>query len=320
VKPSPFAYVEPRSVSEALEALAQHGDDGKILAGGQSLVPLLNMRLAQPQVLIDINRLSELDFVEERLYNGVAGIAIGGITRQSAVERNPELRARFPLIDQAIGWIGHTQIRNRGTIGGSIAHADPAAELPVVFRALDGVATVRSVRGERTIPAAEFFVYAMTPALEPDELLLDIWLPYAPPRTGFAFREVARRHGDFALVAVGASVTIDDEDYDGPGNRPFDWHKVVGASISIGGAAPVPIRATTAEEFLLSEMPSLDVWYTAAELAEQATEPTGDIHADTEYRRDVAGSLVYEVLKNAYARARWDTAGTGSSVGTGSSG
>src|SRR5579875_3129396 len=202
MKPPPFAYVDPRSVPETLEVLRQYGDGGKVLAGGQSLVPLLNMRLARPEVLIDLNRLDELNYIRERARDGRAGISFGAMTRQRAVEEAHHVLDRLPLLREAIGWVGHPQIRNRGTVGGSIAHADPAAELPTVFRALDGVATVRSTRGEREITAADFFLYAMTPALEPDELLIDIWLPLSPPGTGQAFVEVARRHGDFALVAV----------------------------------------------------------------------------------------------------------------------
>jgi aerobic carbon-monoxide dehydrogenase medium subunit len=299
VKPASFEYAEPRSVPEALETLTRYGDDSKILAGGQSLVPLLNMRLAQPSVLIDINRLSELDTIAEREHDGILGVAIGALTRQTAVERNAELLKRFPLLGQAIGWIGHSQIRNRGTIGGSIAHADSAAELPIVFRALDGVATVRSERGTRVIPASEFFLYAMTPALAPDELLVDIWLPYPSPHTGFAFREIARRHGDFALVAVAVAVTIDV----GDGHRSVlrqGTHHIVSTSISLGGAAPIPLRATAAEESLTGQSPSLDAWSTAAGLVEKAAEPTGDIHADAQYRRDMAGRLSYEALQRAY--------------------
>lgn len=287
MKPPPFAYVDPATVPEALEALAQYGEEGKALAGGQSLVPLLNMRLAQPQVLIDLNRLTALASLRAH----AQGLTIGALTRQRVVEESP-LLARLPLLAEAVRWVGHPQIRNRGTVGGSIAHADPAAELPLVFRALDGVAQVCSVRGERTIPAAEFFVYAMTPALEPDELLLEIRLPWPAARTGQAFLEVARRHGDFALVAAAVSLTLDER------------NTVTAARIALGGAAPTPIRAGEAERVLLGQLAGPAAWREAGRWAASETEPTSDVHADAAYRREVAGVLTERALARAAARAR----------------
>jgi CO/xanthine dehydrogenase FAD-binding subunit len=187
VKPSPFAYVDPAGTSEALDSLAQHGDESKVLAGGQSLVPLLNMRLAQPQVLIDLNRIAELRYIRAHALNGSAGIAFGAMTRQRTVEETLGAIASLPLLRDAMHWIGHPQIRNRGTVGGSIAHADPAAELPLVFRCLDGIATVASRNARRTVPAAEFFLYTFTPAIEPDEMLVEIWLPLPAPAPGRPF-------------------------------------------------------------------------------------------------------------------------------------
>jgi carbon-monoxide dehydrogenase medium subunit len=290
LKPPPFAYADPRTVPEALEILARSGDEGKILAGGQSLVPLLNMRLAQPQVLVDLNRIGELAYIREETRAGVPGIAIGAMTRHRTVEHSSEIAERLPLLAEGIPWVGHPQIRNRGTIGGSIAHADPAAELPLIFRVLDGTATVQSVRGERAIPARDFFAYTFTPAIEPHELLAAVWFPYSPPRTGQAFLEVARRHGDFALVAVGVSLTL-------------DAHNVVtDGRIAVGGAAPVPARAADAEAAIRGERPSLDLFREAGRLAAQAMEPTSDVHADAEYRRDVAGTLTYRALKLAWER------------------
>jgi CO/xanthine dehydrogenase FAD-binding subunit len=291
MKPPPFEYLDPREKPEALEALAHHGEDGKILAGGQSLVPLLNMRLAQPRVLIDINRVQALQYIVDRSLDGRPGIAFGAGTRQREVEDADDVLPRLPLLADAISWIGHPQIRNRGTVGGSIAHADPAAELPTVFRTLDGVATVESSRGTRTVAAAEFFLYTFTPDIEPDEMLAEVWLPLPEPRTGQAFLEVARRHGDFALIAVGVSVTLD-----GDGT-------VRDARIGIGGASPIPVRASRAEAGLRGRQPDPVALAEAATLAAGETDPTGDIHADADYRREVAGVLTRRALEIALARA-----------------
>lgn len=292
MKPPPFAYLDPADMEEALTALSEHGDEAKILAGGQSLVPLLNMRLAQPQVLIDINRITDLQFIEDRAVDGRGGIAIGALTRQRTVEDSSDVSRRIPLLREAIAWVGHPQIRNRGTIGGSIAHADPAAELPTVFCALDGVATVRSSRGSRTIPAAGFFQYTFTPAIEQAEMLTEVWLPLPEPRTGHAFLEVARRHGDFALVAVAASVTLSETG------------ACTDVRIALGGAAPTPIRATEAEASLAGRSPSPEAMVQAGKLAAGQTDPTGDIHANAEYRREVAGTLAIRALEIAVRRAQ----------------
>lgn len=289
MKPPPFAYVDPETLPEALEALEAYGDEGKALAGGQSLVPLLNMRLAQPQVLIDLNRLPELQYVSDRQRGNSPGIAIGAMTRQRTVEDAAGMLG-LPLLSEAIRWVGHPQIRNRGTVGGSVAHADPAAELPLVFRTLDGVATVRSASGERTIPAADFFVYSMTPSLEASDLLTEVWLPLPAPRTGQAFVEVARRHGDFALVAVAVSLTLDER------------YHITEARIGIGGAAPVPLRATAAEASLLGQKAEVESFRQAGRIASGETEPTADVHADAQYRREVAGTLVTQALTTAFER------------------
>lgn len=291
MKPPPFAYLDPRDRTEALEALAQYGDEGKVLAGGQSLVPLLNMRLAQPAALIDINRINDLQYVTRREEVGRPGIAIGALTRQRTVEDTQEISARIPLLAEAIHWVGHPQIRNRGTIGGSVVHGDPAAELPTVFRTLDGIATVQSTRGSRRVPASDFFLYTFTAAMEADELLTEIWFPLPPPRTGQAFLEVARRHGDFALVAVATSLTLDE-------------HGLCSeVRIGIGGAAPTPIRAGEAEASLRGQSVTPERITEASRLAAEETEPTGDVHADAAYRHEVAGTLTARALTIALGRA-----------------
>jgi CO/xanthine dehydrogenase FAD-binding subunit len=281
---------------EALATLEEHGDDGKVLAGGQSLVPLLNMRLAQPEVLIDLNRIECLSYIRPETRDGVEGVALGAMTRQQAVEGSTEICSKLHLLAEGIGWVGHPQIRNRGTVGGSIAHADPAAELPLIFRALDGVATARSAGATRTIPASDFFLYTFTPALEPTEILTQVWLPAHAPRTGHAFFEVARRHGDFALVAVAALVSLGEHG------------TIVDVRIALGGAAPVPIRAHNAESFLRGQRAGLELFRASGKIAAEECDPSGDIHADAEYRREVAGTLTVRALTRAFERVPKDDA------------
>jgi aerobic carbon-monoxide dehydrogenase medium subunit len=290
LKPPPFAYTDPESLPEALETLGQYGDEAKLLAGGQSLVPLLNMRLAQPEILIDLNRIDALSYIRPTSRDGVAGIALGAMTRQNTVESSSDIRSSLPLLAEGLGWVGHQQIRNRGTVGGSIAHADPAAELPLLFQVLGGVATAQSVTRTRTIAASDFFVYTFTPALEPGEILTEVWFPVRASRTGHAFLEVARRHGDFALVAVTAVITLGQDE------------TIVEARIALGGAAPVPIRATRAEQSLRGQRPSPELFRTAGTLASTDSSPTGDIHADADYRREVAGTLTARALTIAFER------------------
>jgi CO/xanthine dehydrogenase FAD-binding subunit len=227
VKPAPFDYAAARSLDEAVGLL---GEDAKALAGGQSLVPLLNFRLARPDLLVDINGLSELARLERS--DGV--LRIGALTRQSALERSEVVAAGWPLLGQAVRFVGHPQIRSRGTVGGSVAHADPAAELPVALATLDARFTAQSPRGRRTLGAGELFLGPLTTALEPDELLVEIEVPPPPEGAGSAFVEHARTHGDFAIAGAAAVVA--------PGEH---------AAVALLGAGPVPARAPTAERALL---------------------------------------------------------------------
>jgi aerobic carbon-monoxide dehydrogenase medium subunit len=256
VKPPPFDYVAPTSLEEALAALAEHGEDAKVLAGGQSLIPLLSLRLARPTALIDLNRVTELDGV---IVNGTT--SIGAITRHRTVERSAELARAVPLLAAAVPYIGHTAIRTRGTIGGSLAHADPAAELPAVALALDATFEVRSsARGTRTITAEEFFAGYFTTSLEPDEILVKVTFPTAAPGTKVSVQEMARRHGDFAMVAVMASVGPDGD------------HRI--ALVNVADASEV------------------------ADLATRDLEPVADLHASSAYRKHVAGVLVRRALND----------------------
>ena len=287
MKPARFEYVAPRSEDEALGALAEHGDDAKILAGGQSLIPLMNFRLAQPAVVIDINRLADLAYV--RPADG--GVAIGALTRQHALERDPTVRARLPILTEACRLIGHLPIRHRGTVGGNLAHADPASELPSVMAALGAEMVSISRRGRRTIAAAQFFTGPLTTALRPDELLAEIRVPGIPPRTGGAFVEMSRRAGDYALVGVAALITLDQS---GRCER---------ARLALCGVGPTPVRALAAEQALAGERPEGRALDEAARRAAEATNPPSDIHASAGFRRKLASHFTREAIALAAGRA-----------------
>ena len=283
MKPAPFSYVAPESVEETVALLRAHGTDGKLLAGGQSLVPLLNMRLARPAVIIDLNRVRELDYIREE--NGE--IAIGAMTRQRAAERSPVVARRLPLLADALPLVGHLQIRTRGTVGGSIAHADPSAELPAVLAALDGAVVIRGPRGTRRVAAGEFFVSYLTTALRADELLVEVRFP--AHEHGTAFLEVARRHGDYALVGVGVIVTIAGS-------------ICTGARLAFTGVGPVPVRIPEAEAVVTGKAITADVLSELRNVVTQQMDPAGDIHASAEYRKEVAGVLAQRALRVAERR------------------
>jgi carbon-monoxide dehydrogenase medium subunit/6-hydroxypseudooxynicotine dehydrogenase subunit alpha len=286
VKPPPFQLEQPRTIEDALALLDKHGEDGKVLAGGQSLVPLLNFRLATPQCLVDVNRLGELAFV--RRLDGV--LTIGALTRQSRLERSAVAAAGWPLLREATRHVAHRQIRNRGTVGGSVAHADPAAELPVALTALNARYRARSVRGERVIETGDMFRTHLTTALEPDELLLGIDVPPSPARSGSAFGEFALRNGDFALAGAAAVVSADP---DGTCTQ---------ASLVLLAAAPVPLRADEGERLLVGRRLDAEAAAEAAEAATRDIEPTGDIHGSTRYRRRLMETVCRRVLEAAMQR------------------
>ena len=287
MKPPRFEYAAPQKTDEALALLAQHGDRARVLAGGQSLIPLLNFRLARPEVLVDVNRVSELAYVRAL----ESGVAIGALTRQHALERADIIRARLPIIAEACRLIGHLPIRHRGTIGGNLAHADPASELPAVMVALEAELTAARRDGRRTLPAAEFFTGILTNALGPDELLTEIRVPAPPPRTGSAFVEIARRAGDYALVGVAALVTLDDAG------------RATGARLALCGAGPTPLRAREAEGVLIGQRPEGRVLDEAAERAAAATDPPSDIHASAAFRKKLARHVARQALELAAQRA-----------------
>ncbi len=288
MKPAPFAYVAPRSLDEALALLAEHGEQAKLLAGGQSLVPMLNFRLARPDLLIDLNRVPGLDGIA--LDGGL--LRVGAMTRQSALERHAGVAARCPLLPAALRFVGHPPIRNRGTVGGSLAHADPAAELPAVLACLGGEVVARSRRGERLIPAEEFFVGLMTTALQADELLTQVRLRLPSPAAGWAIQEVARRHGDFALVGVVALLEL------------YGAGAIREARLALFGVGPTPVRARAAEEALAGCRPTAEEFRRAAVLVEETLDPDSDLHASAEYRRQVGGVLARRALAQALTRCQ----------------
>jgi CO/xanthine dehydrogenase FAD-binding subunit len=287
VKPPPFDYLAPASLDEALTLLGDLGDGAKVLAGGQSLVPMLNFRLVRPQHLVDLNGLAELAGIRE--HDG--HLVIGAMTRQRAVEMSELVSDRWPLLAEAMPQIGHAQIRNRGTIGGSLAHADPAAELPAVMAALGGELVLKSARRQRVLTAEQFFVAYLTTAVEPDELLVEARLPATPPRTGSAFIELSRRHGDFALVGVAATVTLDEAGV------------CTGSTIALTGVGPTPVLARAAARALVGARPGPGAFEDAGRRVAEAVTPDGDLHASSEYRKHLAGVLTRRALALAAERA-----------------
>jgi aerobic carbon-monoxide dehydrogenase medium subunit len=286
VKPPKFDYVAAGSVDEALSALAEGGDEAKVLAGGQSLMPLLAFRFAQPSLLVDLNPIRELAYVRA----SGDGLAVGALTRTHQLDVSPDVAAGWPLAAAAVRFIGHRQIRNRGTVGGSIAHADPAAELPAVAVASRATLVARSARGDREIPASDFFLTYFTTALEPDEILAEIRVPAPAPRTGVAFTEVARRHGDFALVGVAATVTLN-------GSGCAD------ANVVLLGVGDRPVVVAAAADILRGSPVTEDAAREVGAAVSAAIDPAPDLHASGTYRKEVAGVLTRRALLTAAEQA-----------------
>lgn len=289
MKPAPFDYYRPTTVAEALDLLAAHGDGARPLAGGQSLIPAMNFRLARPAVLIDLNAVPELEFVRP---DGAGDVRIGAMTRQRAAERHPDVIRAAGLLADALPHVAHAQIRNRGTLGGSVAHADPAAEVPAALVALGANLVVRGPAETRTVAAERFFTGLFQTALRPGELLIEIVCPAPPPRCGWAFGEVARRPGDYALAGVATLVTLDER------GRCRD------ARIALLGVGEGPVLAARAARTLRGETPTAAVIRAAAEAAaSKDVDPPGDIHASPAYRRHLVGTLTRRVLTRAFERA-----------------
>ena len=281
-------YEAPTTVGEAAGLLAEHQDEASVLAGGQSLIPLLALRLARPAVLVDVNGVAELSGMSR--VNG--WLAVGAMTREYMAEESAEVAQAVPLLAAALPLIGHEAIRNRGTIGGSLAHADPAAELPAVARALDAEFVVRSASETRVIPAADWFEGYLSTARRPDELLTEVRFPVAAPGTGAVFQEVARRHGDFAIVGLAAQLTLTEDG------------TITDARLAFSGVADVPVRAAEAEDLLIGQRPSPELFEEAARLATGGIDPPADLHGSSEYRKKVAAALVRRGLRAATGNAQ----------------
>jgi carbon-monoxide dehydrogenase medium subunit len=287
VKPPRFDYHAPASIDEAVDLLGRYGGDAKVLAGGQSLMPMLNFRLTRPAALIDVNRIAPLAYVRED--NGT--VALGAMTRQRTIEFSPLVARRLPLLTEATRWVGHLPIRSRGTIGGSIAHADPSAEYPAVLTALEGEVVAQGPGGRRTLKAGELFETYLTTRLAADELLIEVRLPAMPVGCGYAFEEFARRHGDFAIIGIAAMIVRDGA-------------RCTTARLATAGAGPVPVRLREAEAILERDgLGDAAIQAAAARAAELVT-PDGDVHATSEYRRHLTGVLTARALKRAVERVR----------------
>jgi CO/xanthine dehydrogenase FAD-binding subunit len=282
VKPAPFDYLAPTTVEETLAVLREHGDDAKVLAGGQSLVPMLNFRLARPAVLVDVNRVAGLAGIDA----GDDGLTIGAATRQRALETRLTAPGAWELLPAAAGWIGHKQIRSRGTVGGSLAHADPAAELPAAVSALGATLVLRSADGEREVGPEEFFEGFFTTCLAPDELLTAIRVPAWPSGTRSAFLEVSRRRGDFAQVAVAAVATVEDG-------------RISRAGIALAGVGASTVVATGLAGALVGREPSAAAFAELAGDFAAGLEPPPDVHGPAEYRRSLARHLLQRALAGA---------------------
>lgn len=288
MKPASFKYLAPDSLAEALALRAEHGDEAKALAGGQSLIPAMNFRVAQPSLLVDLNKISELRYIQREGNE----LRIGAMTTQSAVEHSDLVAKHQPLLFETVPFVAHPQIRNRGTLGGSLAHADPAAEMPVVAIALDARMKAQSKDGERWIPAKQFFQGFFTVDLQPTEYLTEIAYPDQPARTGWCFMEVARRHGDYAMCGVAALVTLD-------GVGKCEKARLVYLNVGDG-----PVDAQSAAGMLAGEDLTDDALQAVAEKAAgEDMNPFGSVHASPEYQKHLARVLTRRALKTAHERA-----------------
>lgn len=285
MKNPPFSYERPETLHEALTLLASEGEDAKILAGGQSLLPILSLRLGRPEILIDISRVPELGSI------GLTpeGLVVGAMVSQASALRSPHVSQHAPLLHAALPHIGHRAIRTRGTIGGSVAHADPAAELPAVCLASDITLTITSLRGTRAVSPQGFFQGYMTTALEPDELLAALTIPPLPPTSGWSIVEESRRGGDFAMVGVATIVNV-------------IGGLIESVSLSYFGLAATPIRVSAAENALVGAEPTPAAYDIAASIVSSMVDPSSDIHATANYRRHLAGVLTKRSLREAVAR------------------
>jgi aerobic carbon-monoxide dehydrogenase medium subunit len=288
VKPPSFHYLAPKSVQETLGVLHEHGTDAKILGGGQSLIQLMNLRLTYPKMIVDINGIDSLAYI--RPDNGT--LSIGALTRISTLERDPTVMSRLPLLSEASGWVAYPAIRNRSTLGGLLAYADPLAELPAVMVALDAEIDISTDSGSRTVPAGDFFTGSYETVLEPDELITAVRIPNLPDRTGSAFIEFARREREYALAGVAAVVSLGTDG------------TIADCRIGLCSVAASPVRAREAENAVRGMQPDSDAWGAARDdVLNVLTDVPSDIHGSGDYRRHLAGVLVERALATAANRA-----------------
>jgi carbon-monoxide dehydrogenase medium subunit len=288
MKPAPFEYIAATSLGHALALKAEHGDDAKFLAGGQSLIPTMNFRLARPAILIDINEIDGLAGIR----SSSGATRIGALTRYRALQRDAAFALTFPLIGEALPHIAHPQIRNRGTIGGNLSHADPASELPAIAVALGARFRVQAAKQERWVEAPDFFVGALTTGLKPDEMLVEIELPLAKPRTGSCFMEIARRRGDFAIAGAAVMVTLGKRD------------ECIEVRLAFCGVGETPVDASSAADALVGNTPTETAIIDVAKSVQAMIDPGGGVHATADYQRHIAGVLTERALQTACQRAR----------------
>ncbi len=286
--PGPFRYRRVRSVDEAVALLSQLGTDAKVLSGGQSLIPMMKFRLAEPSYLIDINPIPGLDFIEER--DGM--LRLGALVRESTLERSSLVRQRYPILHDTAEVIADPLVRNLATVGGNLAHGDPANDHPATMLALRAQVVARGPNGERVIPIDDFFVDTFVTALQPDELLTEIRIPAPPPRSGGAYLKFERKVGDYAIAAAAVFLALDEAG------------RIMQAGIGLTNLSYKPLRAVDAERALLGQQPSEELFRHAAELAAQATDPVSDLRGPADYKRAVARTMTLRALRRALERAQ----------------
>ncbi len=288
MKPAPFKYIAATSLEHALSLKAEYGDDAKFLAGGQSLLPAMNFRLAQPAMLVDINEIDDLAGIRP----SGGSTRVGPLTRYRTLQRDATFARLFPLIAEALPHIAHPQIRNRGTIGGNLSHADPASELPAIAVALGARLHIQAATHDRWISASDFFVSALTTDLHPDEMLVEVELPLTNPRSGSCFMEIARRRGDFAIAGVAAMVTLGSED------------QCTNVRLVFCGVGETPVDASSAADCLIGRALTEKAIRDVAASVQRMIDPAGSVHATADYQRHVAGVLTERALQTAHQRAR----------------
>ncbi|WP_411502354.1 FAD binding domain-containing protein [Brevibacillus centrosporus] len=287
MKPAAFDYLRPSNVEEACQLLVEYGEEGKLIAGGQSLLPILNMRLSTPECLIDISGLQELKYI----HSEGDWLNIGALTRQRDVERSALVKEAAPLLSEALPYIGHMQTRNRGTFGGSLVHADPTAEIPLSLLALNASVVIQSAEGAREVELNDFFITYLTTDIMPGEILREVKIPVGSIPMGYSFQEYSRKHGDFALVAAACVLDTDEQ------------NRITGVRLTLGGVDAVPVLAADAADLLIGEKLTDTLLQEASRAASAHVDPEGDLHASREYRLHLAQVFAAKVMETAYNRA-----------------